>query len=100
MKKQYIPVSVYKNYERFLERGKFYGTILLRDNFQYWWSPFVWHDPKYGLEVQPENWCFIGQSTFWVDKKMKSDFMKLKEILGDYLPEFPNEYFEETEIEK
>lgn len=97
---KYIPVSVYSNYERMLWRGLFYGTILLKDNYQYFWSPFRWHDPKYGISVQPENWCLVGQSTFWADEKMKSNFMKLKEILGDYLPVFPNEYFEEKEIER
>ncbi len=98
--KKYVPVGVYKNYERFIERKKFYGTIILLENYQYFWSPLRWHDPKYGNAVQPEEWCFVGQSTYWVDEKMKSDFMKLKEILGDYLPVFPNEYFEEAELER
>ena len=100
MVKSKPPVSVYTNYERMLTRQEFYGTILLSENMQYWWSPFRWYDPKYGLNAQPENWHMIGQSTFWADEKMKSEFVVFCGIIGDNLPMSPNEYYEQKEVRK
>lgn len=86
-----------KDYEEFdimINGRELYGTVVMNENYQIFWSKEKWNSPIDGLRMQPERWTCLGQSTWWSNEEQKVRYKIMDNILGYYLPSSPCENFE------